>query len=66
VERHEEPVVEKRSRATEEVVVRKEVTERPETVRGTVRETKVDVEKEPATTGTGSTASPPNQTNPRR
>ena len=51
VERHEEPVVEKRGRATEEVVVRKEVKERPETVRGTVRETKVDVDKEPVTTG---------------
>lgn len=63
VERHEEPVVEKRGRVTEEVVVRKEVTERPETVRGTVRETKVDVDKEPATTGTGSDASRPN---PRR
>jgi stress response protein YsnF len=65
VERHEEPVIEKRGRATEEVVVRKEVTERPETVRGTVRETKVDAEKEPAT-GAGSAASRPNQTNPRR
>jgi len=48
VERHEEPVVEKRRTANEEIVVRKEVVERPETVRGTVRETKVDVEKEPA------------------
>ena len=66
VERHEEPVVEKRGRTTEEVVVRKEVTERPETVRGTVRETKVDVEKEPATTGAGSTTARPNQTNARR
>jgi hypothetical protein len=47
VERHEEPVVEKRGTQAEEVVVRKEVVERPETVHGTVRETKVDVEKEP-------------------
>src|SRR4051794_13327555 len=47
VERHEEPVVEKRMTANEEIVVRKEVVERPETVHGTVRETKVDVEKEP-------------------
>lgn len=58
VERHEEPVVEKRGRATEEVVVRKEVTERPETVRGTVRETKVDVDKEPANTALGPATSP--------
>lgn len=48
VERHEEPVVEKRTTANEEIVVRKETIERPETVRGTVRETKVEVEKEPA------------------
>jgi stress response protein YsnF len=45
VERHEEPVVGKRARATEEVVVRKEANERVETVRDTVRETKVDVDK---------------------
>jgi stress response protein YsnF len=47
-ERHEEPVVEKRARETEEVVVRKEANERVETVRDTVRETKVDADKEPA------------------
>jgi hypothetical protein len=47
VERHEEPFAEKRVTGAEEIVVRKEVVERPETVRGTVRETKVDVEKEP-------------------
>ena len=34
VERHEEPVVEKRVTGNEEIVVRKEVVERPETVRG--------------------------------
>jgi len=45
VERHEEPVVGKRARAVEEVVVRKDATDRTETVRGTVRETKVDVDK---------------------
>ncbi|HEY1259926.1 MAG TPA: YsnF/AvaK domain-containing protein [Stellaceae bacterium] len=49
VERHEEPVVEKRARAVEEVVVRKEATERTETVRDKVRETKVDVENHPDT-----------------
>jgi hypothetical protein len=48
IERHETAVAEKRGRVAEEVVVRKEVTERPETVRGTVQETKVEVEKEPA------------------
>ena len=47
IERHEEPFAEKRVTGTEEIVVRKEVVERPETVRGTVRETKVDVDKEP-------------------
>ena len=50
VERHEEPFAEKRMTANEEIVVRKETVERPETVRGTVRETKVDVEKEPVGT----------------
>lgn len=48
VERHEEPVAEKHGRTTEEIVVRKEVIQHPETVRGTVRETKVDVDKERA------------------
>jgi stress response protein YsnF len=43
-ERHEEPVVEKRAREVEDVVVRREANERVETV----RETKVDVDKEPA------------------
>jgi stress response protein YsnF len=45
VERHEEPVVEKRARTAEEVVVHKEAAERKEKVRDTVRETKVDVDK---------------------
>ncbi|MGD9614923.1 MAG: YsnF/AvaK domain-containing protein [Alphaproteobacteria bacterium] len=55
IERHEEPVVEKRMTADEEIVVRKEVVERPETVRGTVRETKVEVEKDPAATAARTT-----------
>jgi len=55
VERHEEPVVEKRRTANEEIVVRKEVVERPETVRGTVQETKVEVEEEPAATAAATT-----------
>jgi hypothetical protein len=46
VERHEEPVIEKRVRPVEEVVVHREANERVETVRDTVRETKVDVDKE--------------------
>jgi stress response protein YsnF len=46
VERHEEPVVEKRARNVEEVVVRTDANERTETVRDTVRQTRVDVENE--------------------
>jgi len=49
VERHEEPVVAKTARATEEVVVSRESTEHTETVRDTVKETKVEVEKPGAT-----------------
>lgn len=45
VERHEEPVVTKKARATEEVVVRKDVKNRTETVSDTVRQTKVDVDR---------------------
>lgn len=45
-ERREEPVVEKTARTVEEVVIHKEATERVETVRDTVRETKVDVDRE--------------------
>jgi hypothetical protein len=45
VERHEEPVVEKRARTAEEVVVHKETAERTETVRDAVRETRVDIDK---------------------
>jgi hypothetical protein len=57
VEYHEEPVAEKRAQREEEVVVRKKVVDRPETVRGKVGETKVDVEPEPET---------PTQKPPRR
>ncbi|HSX77011.1 MAG TPA: YsnF/AvaK domain-containing protein [Candidatus Saccharimonadia bacterium] len=45
----EEPVVSKRARVIEEVVVHKEVSERTETVRGTARHTDVDVRREPET-----------------
>ena len=54
VERHEEPVIEKRVRPVEEVVVHREANERVETVRDTVRETKVDVDKAPAEDRVGS------------
>lgn len=46
VERHEEPVVDKKAAATEEVVIRKDVDERVETVRDTVRETRIEDEGE--------------------
>jgi uncharacterized protein (TIGR02271 family) len=45
----EEPVVTKRARVVEEVVVHKDVTEHTETVRGTVRHTDIDVQREPET-----------------
>ena len=44
IERHEEPVAQKRARAEEEVVIRKDESERTEQVRDKVRETKVEVE----------------------
>jgi uncharacterized protein (TIGR02271 family) len=43
----EEPVVSKRARVVEEVVVHKEVDEHTETVRGTERHTDVDVQQAP-------------------
>ena len=42
IERHEEPVAQKRARADEEVVIRKDESERTEQVRDKVRETKVE------------------------
>jgi uncharacterized protein (TIGR02271 family) len=48
-EKAEEPVVTKRARVVEEVVVHKDVTEHTETVRGTARHTDVDVQREPET-----------------
>jgi len=44
VEKHEEAVVAKKAKVTEEVVVRKDVSDRTETVSDTVRETHVDVD----------------------
>jgi hypothetical protein len=65
VERHEEPFAEKRVTGAEEIVVRKETVERPETVRGTVRETKVEVEEEPAGTEARTTTDRTIGTTPR-
>jgi uncharacterized protein (TIGR02271 family) len=48
-EKAEEPVINKRARVVEEVVVHKDVTEHTETVRGTERHTDVDVQREPET-----------------
>jgi stress response protein YsnF len=62
VERHEEPVIEKRVRPVEEVVVHREANERVETVRDTVRETKVDVDKEPAKDRVGEPSTRSNRT----
>ena len=56
-ERREEAVVSKEARVTEEVVVRKDVEERTETVSDTVRKTEVDVEDERNVRGTGTTDS---------
>jgi uncharacterized protein (TIGR02271 family) len=46
----EEPVVRTQARVVEEVVVQKEVAEHTETVRGTVRHTEVEVQREPEDT----------------
>jgi uncharacterized protein (TIGR02271 family) len=44
-ESEEEAVVDKRARVSEEVVIKKSVEEHPETVKGTVDRTRVDVER---------------------
>jgi hypothetical protein len=54
VERHEEAVVGKTTKAAEEVVVRTAKKARTETVRDKVRETKVDIDKETDSPGAGS------------
>jgi uncharacterized protein (TIGR02271 family) len=56
-ERSEEAVVSKEARVVEEVVVRKDVEQRTETISDTVRKTEVDVEDERGTgvSGTGAT-----------
>ncbi len=48
-ETHEEPVVSKTARVTEEVRLHKQATERVETVRDTVRRDEVEVEQVPGT-----------------
>src|SRR4029434_4727517 len=55
----EEPVVSKRARVVEEVVVQKEATERTETLRGTERHTDVDVQREPETATATRHVTPP-------
>jgi uncharacterized protein (TIGR02271 family) len=56
-ERSEEAVVSKEARVVEEVVVRKNVEQRTETVSDTVRKTEVDVEDERNVRGTGTIGS---------
>ena len=56
-ERSEEAVVSKEARVVEEVVVRKDVEQRTETVSDTVRKTEVDVEDDRNIRGTGTTGS---------
>jgi stress response protein YsnF len=64
----EEAVVEKRARVVEEVVVNKELEERQETVRGTVRRKDVEVEAVPAVRSAkpGAAAGRPTAEPPRR
>jgi len=52
-ETYEEPVVRKRARVVEEVVIDRDVTEHTETVRDTVRRTDVDVDNLSGTTSSG-------------
>jgi stress response protein YsnF len=64
IERHEEPVVAKTSRVSEEVVVHTEAKDRVETVRDRLRETKVDVEQpaRDASTAAGTDQAGPTET----
>jgi uncharacterized protein (TIGR02271 family) len=65
-ERSEEAVVAKQARVVEEVAINKEVGERTETVRDTVRRTDVEVEETGGTKARGATASGRDDTNTRR
>ncbi len=58
----EEAVVSKEARVTEELVVRKEVDERTQTVSDTVRSTEVEVEDERTKRMTGTTGNPDDRT----
>ena len=53
-ETHEEAIVDKRARVVEEVIVRKDVDERTETVRDTVRRTDVEIDNATTMGRTGS------------
>ncbi|HEX8354055.1 MAG TPA: DUF2382 domain-containing protein [Pyrinomonadaceae bacterium] len=63
-ERSEEAVVDKQARVVEEVAINKEVGERTETVRDTVRSTDVDVEETGGSKARGASAN--TQDNPNR
>ena len=54
----EEAVVSKNTRVVEEVGLRKEVSDRVETVRDTVRKEEVEIDQVPGTTTTTSTVKP--------
>lgn len=56
-ELHEEPVVRKRARVVEEVVIRREVQDHTETVRDNVRRTRVDVDQAQSSSAAGTTLS---------
>jgi stress response protein YsnF len=61
-ERGEEAVVSKEARVTEELVVRKDVEQRTQTVSDTVRKTEVEVEDERTRRMTGTTDTPKDRT----
>ena len=63
-ETSEEAVVSKEARVKEEVVVRKQVEERTETVRDTVRQTKVEVEDERGRTSPAGPGTTPRSNDP--
>ena len=56
----EVPVVSKEARVVEEVSLDKEITERQETIRDTVRNTEVDVEQIPGTSNPNRDLNTPN------
>jgi uncharacterized protein (TIGR02271 family) len=65
----EEPVIDKKARVKEEIVVRREADQRTETLRDTVRQTEVEIEDDrgkTAAAATGSTAGTTPTTKPKR